>query len=272
MWPCRLCAEPLSRGDSSGARQTRRLVACCDRPAEARAGRGDAPPRSSRRCRRRSSRGDAAAALRDARTRSTTCRFQARRVPGRHRRLRAAARLRVAALGAARDDGPRAADRVRQPREPDARARDGARARDRGPAGDRRVAMAPRAAAARREPAHRVHRRGGWRCARAVAQPVSRRVSGDRAAISPSSTLSLDWRVFAFTLALAVATCVRLRPDARASRHGDVARRGDEGGQPRHRATAASGSACGARWWSRRSRCRSCSSSARCCSCAACAI
>ena len=66
-----------------------------------------------------------------------------------------------------------------------------------------------------------------------------------------------------------VADLPDLRPGAGDSRHRDGAGRGDEGRQPRHRPTRASASACAARWSSRRSRCRWCWWSARCCSSAA---
>ena len=70
--------------------------------------------------------------------------------PGRPRRRRP-----PRADGAARGRGPRSPDRVRERREPPARARLGPAARDRRPPGARRVARAPRPPAADREPRRR---------------------------------------------------------------------------------------------------------------------
>ena len=159
-------------------------------------------------------------------------RVQARGVSGRHRRVVAPARLRGVAVAAARDDGPRARHRVREPREPAPRARDRARARDRGPPRHRRVARPDRSSTARREPPA-VGDRRRWRTVdRAVAQSVSRRLPAHR--LEPHLRRSDD--------RLARVRVHRrfgrrhvpdLRTDAGDSRDVDRAGRRDEGGEPR---------------------------------------
>ena len=164
---------------------------------------------------------------------------------------------------------PGAADRVRQHRQPAARARDGAAARAERAAGARRVAMAAGAAAAR---------------ARACCSPAAARRSafssrrwGSRLLVRQLSTqtntvfldLSLDWRVLAFTSAVAVLTALLFGTAAGVAR----GRRRADGGARRSTAAAASGSdrspgvSSPAGWSSRRSRCRSCWSSPPGCSC-----
>ena len=112
---------------------------------------------------------------------------QAGRLSGRDRDLAAEASVRIAALAAARDDGPRAADRLREPREPDARARDRAGAGARRSSRDRRLSRTHRAAAAGREPADRRDRRGGRRRPCPVAHRRHDRVADHRTTIASSS-------------------------------------------------------------------------------------
>ena len=93
---------------------------------------------------------------------------------GRHRQLAAAQPLRTSAPHAPRRRRPGAADRVREHREPAARARDGAAPRAERARRARRVALAARAAAAVREPGARGQRRGGRHADRVVGQPAAR--------------------------------------------------------------------------------------------------
>ena len=134
-----------------------------------------------------------------------------------------------------------------------------------------RVARAHRPPAARREPAHRRHRRGVGALLAQWLEPVSRRVADHRRAIASSSLSRATGASSRSPRVLAVATCLDLRPHAGHPRHVDAARRRDESGQPRIDRFARAVRAAPRRWSSRRSRCRSCWSSARCCSCAACA-
>ena len=103
---------------------------------------------------------------------------------------------------------PGAADRVRQHRQPAARARDGAAPRAERARRARRVALAARAAAAVREP----------RCSPAAARRLGLLLASwaSRLLVRQLSTqtntvfldLSLDWRVLAFTIGVTVATAL----------------------------------------------------------------
>ena len=155
-----------------------------------------------------------------------------------------------------RDDERRrrgAADRVREPREPAARAVGGAREGDQHPLGDGRRAGPPRGAAADRERAARGRRRR--------RRPARRRLGADRALVVPSTVP--PERVDRSQLRSARAALHgrhldphrhRLRPD---TRHPGVARepeRHAEGGRPLRQQYRRTGRA--ARWSCRRSASR----------------
>ena len=209
------------------------------------------------------------AALRSGRRQGVSA-VQAVCLAGRDGRVDPPRRLQRSVEHPARRHRIGAADRLRQSRQPDARPRHGARARNRRAAGDRRVARRDRPADAVREPAD--CRRSappaascsrGWfsRFLVAFLEAAGRRCSW---------TSAPGWRVFAFTTAVAGprACC-----SASSRRSAPRARRlavGDEGGQPRHvrlarafRPSPRAGGRC-------RSRCRWCSWSWRCSSCAPC--
>ncbi len=158
-----LCAEPLTPNRKLGASETRRMVSRSHGPAEA--GLDD-------RSGYRASRGDFAADVRCNATGIPTRRcegvsdVQTGRASGRQGRLVAAPQVRVAAMAAAGDNSARAAHRVREPGEPDARARDRARTRNCRKAGDWRVPRTARSSTAGRERSHRGDRRGGGRASR----------------------------------------------------------------------------------------------------------
>ena len=179
-------------------------------------------------------------------------------------------RLRDAAVGAARRDRPRAADHLRQPREPDARARHRARARDRRPPRDRRVAPPHRPADALREPVDRGVRRARRACCWRSGSARRWSRSSAPTAAGCSSTSSPDWRVFAFIAGIAVLACLLfgLSPALKAT--GTNPAQAMQAGGRSSDATRTNGSRCGADWSSCRSRCRWCWSSARCSSAAAC--
>ena len=135
-------------------------------------------------------------------------------------------------MAAARDHRAGAADRVREPRQPDARACDRAPTRVRAAARPRRVArrlvsqsltesllLAVVGADARRRPRRR-------------AEPHGRAVPDDKAN-GLHLDLGLDWRVLAFTAALAILTCLicGLAPALRSARAqpADVMKSGGRG-------------------------------------------
>ena len=130
--------------------------------------------------------------------------------------------LRVAAVAAARHRRARPAHRVREPRQPAARARERAPARDRRAPRPRRLARPRRPAAAHREPAARRGGRGLRRAPGRHAQPIAGVLHHDGRPDAWSSTSALDWRVLGFTAALAIATCVLfgLAPALKATRIG----------------------------------------------------
>ena len=142
--------------------------------------------------------------------------------------------VRDAALDPARDHRPGAADRLREPRQPDACPGDGARARNRRAPRHRRLARrivrqllseslllagsAPPAAP----------------CSR-VVQPLPRRLSQHHG--QPLFVdLRPDWRVFGFHGARAVTACLLFGLAPGDPRHARFARVGDESGQPRRTA------------------------------------
>ena len=240
--PMPLCAEPIDPRRATGARQRRTSGSSTSwagckpgwtaEQAQAQLAAhlaGDLPR-------------DGPAALHRRRPRRTISRSSSRR-----RRRRPASRACAAPtqtqlwvlLGAT---GARAAHRLRESRQPDARARHRARARDRRPARHRRVAPAHRPADALREPAASpASARSAGRCSRSgsagrwsrSSAPTARRLFVD---------LAPDWRVFAFIAGVAVAACLLfgLAPALQRDRH--QPRHGDAGGRPRRRPTRANAS------------------------------
>ncbi len=175
--------------------------------------------------------GDAASQV-PARGLQELSRVQADAASGRDRRLVAAPGLRDAALAAAGDDGSGAGDRVREPRQPDARARHRTRARDRRAARDWRVARPDRAATAGGEPAAVGGRRRRRAVHRALAEPVSGRLPRHR---NQSRLPEPEHRLACVRVHAGAGGCdvPDLRPDAGDSRHVHGTGVGHEGGQPR---------------------------------------
>jgi hypothetical protein len=99
--------------------------------------------------------------------------------PGRHWQLVHAPALPERPLLTPRRRRPGAADRVRQHRQPPARARDGTAPRAERPRRARRLALATGAAVAVRELCARRQRRGGRNAARVVGQPSARAAALD---------------------------------------------------------------------------------------------
>ena len=164
-------------------------------------------------------------------------------------RVVAPSQLRVAAVAAARDHRPRAVHRLRQSREPDARAGH-RRASARSPSGWRSARRAD-ASSGRCWPRACCLRPSAPRAAPPSRMWLSQFLVGFLTTDIESHfrcALALDWRIFAFTAALALATCLLfgLLPAIRATR--TRAGRRDESGQPRlHRHARAFRPAPGAR-------------------------
>ena len=158
-----------------------------------------------------------------------------RRIPdGRvHARARGApATRRCAALSAAAADDhgrrrARPADRLREHRQPAARARDRAASRVSVRLALGASRLATRAAIADREPCALGGRRRARAAVRALGQPRCSCASCPRQTNTVFLDLALDWRVLAFTAAVAVAHRAALRNGAGASRRGVRANRRD---------------------------------------------
>ena len=187
--------------------------------------------------------------------------------PGGDRQLRPAHALPAAAHDAHGRRRPRAAHRLREHRQPAARARDGAAPRAERAPGARRLARAAGAAAAEREPA----------CSRAAAPLLGLLFAhwGSRLLVRQLSTstnnvhleLALDWRVLGFTAGVAIATAVLFGTVPGAARHARAIRttRSRRRAAASPASTASRSATCSS---SSRSRSRWCCSSARACSCA----
>ena len=261
-----LGTEPLIRGKESVARSPLDLVA--EHHGAAEAGADDARRRHDARC--------AACSRRSAKPRCRRTGAQRTRSTYLTRRLRLPTP--PATGGSSLRDryqrplttimvvvGAGAAHRLRQHREPAARARHGAASRAQRAARARRVAAAARAAAAGREPAALGAGAVAGLRLRAVGQPAARASAlDDHEHRVPR--LGSTGGVLGFTARVAVATALLFgtAPALRATRVA-AERRAQGTGTRRSSANDASGSAtC---WSCCRSRCRSCSSSPPGCSC-----
>ena len=126
-----------------------------------------------------------------------------------------------------------AADYMREPGQPDAGTNERSRAGDGGAAGDRRGEMAFDPSGVGGEPAAVAGGRGGRCIAGARVEPWTGGVS-QYTDNSVSLDFKLDWRLFAFLLAVSLVTCVLfgLAPALRASRTAPVSAM--KTGRPRH--------------------------------------
>ena len=226
-----ICAEPIVRGARSGLAQADIWFLGRHRPSQAGRDAWSRRRRRSRRCRRAFSRATVSPRY-TRRTRRTTSRWCSARARPPARSLRPAAQLRRLAEHPSRRHRSGAADCLREPREPDAGARDGARARSRRPSRDRRVAPADRPADAVGEPADRRRWRRGRRRCRAGVQPLSGRLPQHerQPALRRAHVGLAGLRVHGRRRGGGVPA---LRPDARDPRHADAAGRRDEDGKPR---------------------------------------
>ena len=235
-----LCAEPLTPRRAQRARPDRCLVPRRDRPAEAGLDGRAAPTRSSQAISPPIFQATLPPHYHARDDAKTTSQFKLGARSGGRPACRACAAhyesplwLLLATTGA------RAADRLREPREPDARARHRARARDRRPPGHRRLARPHRPPAAAESLLIAASARRAGRSSR----------SGSAASSSPFSTPTVEPRVrrpgartgasSRFTALLAVVDLPALRPRA---------------GDPRHRAPPGRAMKAGSRGIDRRPR------------------
>ncbi len=145
------------------------------------------------------------------------------------RRQPSARGVRPVAVAAARPHGPGAADRLRQPLEPDAGPRRRTRARIRRATGARRGPRPSDSPGADGKPA--AGRRRALRSASAWPPASAGRSSVFLdTAEALHLDLALDWRMLAFTAAVASATCILLGTRARAAQRARPAGRRDQSG------------------------------------------